>query len=107
MSEKQRFLGLKKFRERVGWKQNELAKRLGCKTTPVYHHWETGRNDPPFEVVQQLFELGATVEELFGIPYSSKLAKVDLKVSKEEAIEIVRVGMSGIIGSVGDKLWKN
>jgi DNA-binding XRE family transcriptional regulator len=100
MSEKSAFLGIKKFRERVNLKQNELARELG-QIPQTYHHWENGVNDPPFNVVQKLFEMGATVEELFDVPYSSKPPRADLKVSKEEAIEIVRVGMSGLIGSVG------
>lgn len=100
MSEKRHFIGLKKFRERMGWQQNQLAEKLGLSPSN-YHHWESGKYEASFLAIQKLFELGATVEELFGVDYSSKPPKADLKVSKEEAIEIVRVGMSGLIGSVG------
>jgi len=100
MSEKKRFLGIKKFRERMKLKQNQLAEMLDIGTV-AYNHYEIGRSDASYEVYRKLFEMGATVEELFDVPYSSKPPRADLKVSKEEAIEIVRVGMSGLIGSVG------
>jgi len=99
MGEKPRFLGVKKFRERMGWKQNELAKRLGCKTTPVYHHWETGKNDPPFLVVQQLLEMGATVEELFGVHYDVQGGEpVKVAFSPAEAGAIVKEGLGFLYG---------
>jgi hypothetical protein len=68
--------------------------------TVSYNNWETGRNEPPISAIKKLFEMGATVEELFDIPYSSKPPKADLKVTKEEATEIVRVGLFNLIGSV-------
>jgi transcriptional regulator with XRE-family HTH domain len=71
MSEKKRFLGLKKFRERMKLRQNELSKMLGCKNNTTYSNWETGKRDPSFEIVLKLLELGATVEELFGVEYAS------------------------------------
>ena len=100
MREKAHFIGLKKFRERMKLKQYELAKELG-QSPSNYHHWETGRYEVSFAIIQRLFELGATVEELFDVPYSSKPALTELKVSKEEAVEIVKIGMSGLIGSIG------
>jgi transcriptional regulator with XRE-family HTH domain len=92
--------GLIKFRERAKFKQKELAEKLGL--TPVaYNHYEKSKNEPDHSTYKKLFELGATVEELFGVNYSAKPPKADLKVSKEEATEIVRVGMAGLIGNVG------
>gem|GEM_PF-3547565 len=100
MREKAHFIGLKKFRERMKLKQYELAKELG-QSPSSYHHWETGRYEVSFAVIQRLFELGATVEELFDVPYSSKPVRTELKVSKEEAMEIVKVGIHGLIGPIG------
>jgi len=99
MSEKQQFLGIKKFRERMNMKQNQLAKELGQSPT-AYHHWEMGKNDPPFRAVQKLFEMGATVEELFGVTYIGGTAPIDsAKISREQAINIVRAGLAGILNS--------
>jgi len=101
MSEKQRFLGIKKFRERMKLKQNQLAKELG-QSPAAYHHWEIGKHDPPFEVVQKLFEMGATVEELFGIAYTGGNPPIDdAKITKEQAINIVRAGLAGILHGHG------
>lgn len=69
--EKRTFLGLKEFRERMGWLQNRLAEKLGV-SGAAYSNWETGKNDASFQVYKTLFELGATVEELFGIDYIEK-----------------------------------
>ncbi len=71
MGEKQVFIGLKKFRERKRFRQNQLAEMLGISNT-VYNYWEKGRNNPSFVIYQKLIEMGATVEELFGIPYSAR-----------------------------------
>ena len=68
------FLGVKKFRERKNMLANQLAKALNV-SNAVYSNWENGKRDPSFEVVQKLFEMGATVEELFGIEYESKIAQ--------------------------------
>jgi transcriptional regulator with XRE-family HTH domain len=97
MSEKQRFLGVKKFRERMGWSQKKLAEKLGCKNLPVYHHWETGRCDPSFEIVQKLLEMGATVEELFGVDYKGS-GGVSGKEFEEKVLAVLsKVSNSGTI----------
>jgi len=103
MSKKQGFLGVKNFRERLGWTQKKMSDYLGCKTTPVYHHWETGKNDPPFEVVQKLFELGATVEELFGIAYKGQQGEpVNLaSLSDADAAALVKRGLAELAGARG------
>jgi transcriptional regulator with XRE-family HTH domain len=111
MSEKKseiiRFLGLKKFRERLNLKSNQLAKELNA-SSAVYSNWESGKRDPSFGVVQKLFKMGATVEELFGIPYLGiKPPSEDLMVSKEQAAEIVRVGFYTLIGNSGITQNKN
>jgi len=69
MSGKRAFLGLKKFRERKELRQNQLAKMLGV-TSATYNNWEIGKRDASFDIYKKLFELEATVEELFGINYN-------------------------------------
>jgi len=104
MSEKKPFLGVKKFRERMNFKQNQLAELLNISSVS-YNNYELGRRDASFDVYKKLLELGATVEELFDVPYSAKPPRAELKVSREEAIEIVRVGMQGLIGN--GKIFQN
>lgn len=82
-------IGLKLFRNRLGISQEEMAEKLGCiKTT--YQSWENGRRrKPPLDVIRKLFELGATVEELFGIKYNVEMKiipKNELEKQVEEAL---------------------
>ena len=60
--------GIKKFRERMRWNQSDLAKILGKKQQNV-SDWEAGIN-PGLPVIKKLFELEATVEELFDVDYN-------------------------------------
>jgi len=84
----------------MDFKQNQLAKMLDV--SPVaYNFYEKGKNEPDFKTYKKLFELGATVEELFGVSYGGKIPPTDIKVSKEEAKEIVRIGLHELIGTVG------
>ena len=93
------FLGLKKFRERLNLKSNQLAKQLNV-SSAVYSNWESGKRDPSFNIVQKLFKMGASVEELFSVPYSG-IGQLpdDLKVSTEQATAIVRAGLYNLIGN--------
>jgi len=62
--------GLKKFRERMRWNQLKLAEQLGGEANQKnISTWERGVN-PGLSVIKKLFELGATVEELFEIEYN-------------------------------------
>ncbi|MCL1955817.1 MAG: helix-turn-helix transcriptional regulator [Fibromonadales bacterium] len=100
MSENQCFLGVKKFRERLGWNQIKMAKELGCKNSSIYHHWENGKYTPPFAVIKQLFEMGATVEELFGVPYKGANEPLNLAgLSDADMAEIVKRGMGYMAGN--------
>jgi transcriptional regulator with XRE-family HTH domain len=85
----------------MDFKQNQLAEMLNV--SPVaYNFYESGKNQPNFQIYKKLFELGASVEELFGVSYGgTKPPPADLKVSKEEAKEIVRVGLHELIGTIG------
>jgi len=103
MSEKQGFLGVKKFRERLGWSQKKMAEELGCENPSSYHHWENGKYTPPFSVIQKLLEMGATVEELFGIAYKGQGGgAVDLaSLSDADAAALVKRGLAELAGARG------
>jgi transcriptional regulator with XRE-family HTH domain len=59
--------GLKSFRKRAGYKtQTALAKVLKMNTANI-SEWEAGNKLPSYQVIKKLFEMGATVEELFGV----------------------------------------
>jgi len=105
MEEKQGFIGLKKVRERLGLKQRELADIL-CISPSNYHHWESGRYEVPFSALQKLFEMGATVEELFGVAYSPGNYSAMLKqpLSAAEAGAIVKQGLGFLYGNVGETI---
>jgi predicted transcriptional regulator len=62
--------GIKKFRDRMRFKtQTDLAKALNLDQTNI-SNWEGGKSFPSFQVTGQLFDMGITVEELFGIEYN-------------------------------------
>jgi transcriptional regulator with XRE-family HTH domain len=76
--------GLKSFRYRVGIKtQTELAKMLGLKAANI-SEWEAGKGNPSFQQSKRLFELGITVEELFGVEYNR------VAVAKESDLDFKR-----------------
>jgi len=94
--------GIKKFRQRLQISTQEaLAKELGVNQATI-SNWEKGEFLQTYEPIRKLFEMGATVEELFGVSYGGvNVAPTCLKVSKEEATAIVKVGLYNLIGSVG------
>jgi len=61
-------VGIRKFREKMQVSQTELAEKLDILQSNV-SAWEIGRSTPSFEIAKKLFEMGITVEELFGIEY--------------------------------------
>lgn len=62
------------FINRKGWKQRELAERLGVGTSTV-GMWCTGKSTPPYDVILKLIDLGISSVELLGEELSSKLIK--------------------------------
>lgn len=60
------FLQIKSFRMRKHLKQKDLAEALGVNPVTITN-WENGHRDPPFWAVKKFLEMGATVEELFGV----------------------------------------
>jgi len=75
-----------------------MAAELGCKNPSVYSLWESGRNDPSFKVVQKLLEMGATVEELFGVPYGKGSPSEPGRDFEEKVLAVLnKVSNSGTI----------
>jgi len=90
--EKEHSIGLKKFRKRMDFKQNQLAEMLNV--SPVaYNFYEKGKNEPDFKTYKKLFELGATVEELFGVRSLNKILP-KTEITSEEAADIVKKGLN-------------
>jgi len=85
---------IRDFRERIGLKtQTELAKLLGIKAANI-SEWEKGTGSPSFAQAKKLFELGITVEELFGIKYKgSSVGLPKVNFSDVEAAAIVKQGL--------------
>lgn len=92
--------GIRNFRERMRFNQAELAEKLGIIQQNV-SVWESGKGFPSFQVAKKLLELGATVEEVFGIKYTSanKIPPIDMfNIADDVAEIIVRKGISRIFG---------
>lgn len=70
------------FLNRKGWVQRDLSEKLGCSQSAIAM-WASGRTSPPYAVILQLIELGATADELFGKEYSEKLLKNDQSKNKK------------------------
>jgi len=74
-------LGIKSFRERKKMNVITFAEELNVSDT-TYNNWEKGKGKPPFDIVKKLFEMGATVEELFGVEYESNMLQYSKKYQK-------------------------
>lgn len=62
------------FINRMGWKQKDLAQRVGVGTSAV-GMWCTGKSFPTYESIQKLIDLGITADELLGRSLFEKLLK--------------------------------
>lgn len=71
-----------KFLDRMGWKQEDLAKALGSKQSRV-SNWNTGVASPRYNEILKLIDLGVTIEELFGDDVAEKLKSRMTPVVKE------------------------
>jgi len=89
--------GIKEFRERLGIKtQAEFAKKLGVTQTNV-SLWERGKGYPSFAQAKKLLEMGATVEELFGVSYQNGGSGVDGEFKEKVLAVLSEVSNSGTI----------
>ncbi len=72
-----------RFLHRNGWRQKDLAERLGLGTSTV-GMWCSGKSNPPYEVIVELIKLGITPEELFGDEINEQLKAFYLSVSNPQ-----------------------
>lgn len=72
--------GIKSFRKRKGYSlQADLAEAAECSVATI-SSIERGERKPSYELSVKLLELGATVEELFGVPCNCN--KVEAKAEE-------------------------
>lgn len=77
------------FIRRMGWKQKDLAEKLGIGTSTV-GMWCIGKSTPAYEILEELIHLGMTLPEMFGEDNARMLVKnpgesddeFDLRVKK-------------------------
>lgn len=67
-------------------KQEDLARKLGFSDQTV-SNWVKGKTFPTHETEFQLLEMGMTVEELFGKPYTSSADDINRKSSLWDVME--------------------
>lgn len=60
-----RMFDCKSFMKRMGWKQDQLAERLGVGTSTV-GMWCSGKSFPHYKELVKLLRLGMTFCEMFG-----------------------------------------
>jgi len=70
--------GLKHFRFRKNLKQEDLANALEVNQQNI-SIWEAGRTRPSYQTLKKLLELGATVEEIFGVEYEKMHFKAKIE----------------------------
>lgn len=93
----QRDLGLRivKLREKRGWSQGELAKRLGVRRDRL-GNWERGRNAPSLEDLTALVDLlGATLDELV---FGREIPPSPLPPGQREQLVMLLAGLGRVLG---------
>ena len=90
------FMGRKKILPK------ELAKKLNC-TESMISCLISGKSKLTYDKIKKLFEMGATVEELFGVAYTGQAGQpVNLaSLSDAEVKELVRRGLAGLAAGNG------
>lgn len=70
------------FIKRTGIKgHEELAEKLGT-TRKAVSSWSCGDRKPTFDMVEKLYKLGMTTEEIFGRPYPSSVKSTALELDE-------------------------
>jgi len=93
------FLQIKPFRERKRLTRNELANTLGAAQT-TYYNWENGNREPPFSVIKKLFEMGATVEELFGVKIETEESFPPKGEFEKRVCEVLAKHLTGLMKQI-------
>ncbi|MGR6546317.1 helix-turn-helix domain-containing protein [Paenibacillus tundrae] len=84
---------LRREREKLGWSQAHVARKMGLKRSSTYANWEYGTREPDLETINKLAEvLGVSPSYLSGfkeqeVIYSSNPANNDSLI-KEESIKL-------------------
>lgn len=68
---------------RKNWTIENLAEKLELSSATVLN-WKNGRSLPKIETLLKLIDLGATIDELFGLDYAMKLASNTSKAYRPE-----------------------
>jgi len=95
-------IDLSGFMHRRKMGQVKLAKELGI-TQQTISMYCNGKATPSYATIKKLLQMGATVEELFGIPYTGQSGQpLNLaSLSDAEASAIVRQGLGFLCGRSG------
>jgi transcriptional regulator with XRE-family HTH domain len=76
-----------------------LAKALGINPANV-SEWEGGNGFPSYQVIKKLLEMGATVEELFGISYKTLATNTSkTNFTDAELGDFVKRGLKFLLGN--------
>ncbi|MDR2593916.1 MAG: helix-turn-helix domain-containing protein [Fibromonadaceae bacterium] len=88
------------FVERKKISQKELAKSLNCTVSQV-SCIISGKSKPSYGKIKKLLEMGATVEELFGMSYTGQGGQPVkfANLSDADAVAIVRQGLGVLVGN--------
>ncbi|MCL2282918.1 MAG: helix-turn-helix transcriptional regulator [Fibromonadales bacterium] len=90
--------GIRNFRKRLQLNQVELAEKLGIGQQAI-STWESDKGYPSFLVAKQMLEMGATVEELFGIPYNNSVTTSKVDFTDAELGDFVKRGLKFLVGN--------
>lgn len=93
---------LKKEREKRGWSQVFVAKKLGLKRSSTYANWEYGIREPDLEMIKKLSELYETsLDKLSGNTVEEK--KESYTTDKEELIRQEKLKLADMIINLPDQ----
>jgi len=103
---------LKKEREKRGWSQDDLAKKIYVSRQSV-SKWETGKNYPSIEVIINLSDLfNITIDELLRGEYIMSKVRSTLLVIVSASVLIsifftdsLSLFLGGVAGLVGIATW--
>jgi transcriptional regulator with XRE-family HTH domain len=92
--------GIKSFRERVGFSsQTALARALSMNPSNI-SEWEAGNGFPSYHMIKKMLEMGATVEELFGISYKTLATNTSkTNFTDAELGDFVKRGLKFLLGN--------
>ncbi|WP_225865848.1 helix-turn-helix transcriptional regulator [Dyadobacter aurulentus] len=83
---------IRKYRELMGWSQDELAEKIKRRDKQTISAWETGKRDPSLKELIKLAEVfNATVAQLIGeAPMFEEPRENYVMMKKDDLIELQR-----------------